>query len=73
MTHGSMERDELWIPATRSELGLPPPPDDHESVYEEYFGDSPVYALIKLLSFHFLAFQAYLSKCTRVAIVKDVH
>lgn len=62
MTHGSLERDELWMPATRSELNLPPPPEDHESIYEEYFSDSPIYGLIKLLSFHFFAFQAYLSK-----------
>lgn len=60
MSHGSMERDELWLPATRAELNLPPEDEAHEGVYEEYFGDSPIYNFFKLLSFHFFAFQAYL-------------
>ncbi|KIP10240.1 hypothetical protein PHLGIDRAFT_28606 [Phlebiopsis gigantea 11061_1 CR5-6] len=58
MYHGSMERDELWIPDTRSGLGIPESHD--EGVLEEYFGDSPMYCMAKLLACHFIAFQAYL-------------
>ena len=64
MYHGSMERDEFWIPDTRSELGIPETHD--ESVIEEYFGDSPIYCLAKLVACHFLAFQVYLSTCVAV-------
>lgn len=61
MTHGCMERDELWMPDTRSYYGLPPEEEAEESDYEEIFGDAPLYTFIKLLAFHFFLFQAYLS------------
>lgn len=59
MNHGSMERDEVYVPKTRSDLGLPKD-DDHTFDYEEYFGDTPIYTLLILVRQQLLAFPAYL-------------
>jgi len=56
-----MERDEVYVPKTRSDLGIPADQGQHID-YEEYFGDTPVYTLIMLLFQQFLAFPAYLSE-----------
>ncbi|KZV69201.1 hypothetical protein PENSPDRAFT_488127 [Peniophora sp. CONT] len=59
--HASMEKDEVYLPATRSELGLPQEPHGHNGVdYDEIFGDTPVYTMLMLLCQQFLAFPAYL-------------
>ena len=55
-----MERDEVYVPKTRSDLGIPNLPS-HEIDWEEYFGDTPIYTLYMLLRQQFLAFPAYLS------------
>ncbi|KAL9713608.1 hypothetical protein Ac2012v2_003219 [Leucoagaricus gongylophorus] len=57
--HASMERDEVYVPKTRSDLGIPVENGQHID-YEDYFGDTPVYTLIMLLCQQFLAFPAYL-------------
>lgn len=57
--HAFMERDEVYVPKTRSDLGIPVENGQHID-YEDYFGDTPVYTLIMLLCQQFLAFPAYL-------------
>lgn len=53
-----MERDELWIPATRSELKIP---EGHHDV-EEYLGDTPIFTLLTLIGQQLIGFPMYLSK-----------
>ncbi|KAF8883956.1 fatty acid desaturase-domain-containing protein [Infundibulicybe gibba] len=56
--HASMERDEVYVPKTRSDLGLPA---HHEGLdYEELLGDTPIYTLYMLIRQQVLAFPAYL-------------
>ncbi|OSX62627.1 hypothetical protein POSPLADRAFT_1140701 [Postia placenta MAD-698-R-SB12] len=57
MNHASMECDEVYIPKTRSDLGIPK--DIRESDYEDYLGDIPIYTLCILLRQQLLAFPAY--------------
>lgn len=58
--HASMERDEVYVPKTRNDLGIP---QNATSIdYEEYFGDTPIFTLFMLLRQQLLAFPAYLSK-----------
>lgn len=54
-----MERDEVYVPKTRSDLGIPLKPNE-EIDWEEYFGDTPVYTLYMLMRQQLLAFPAYL-------------
>ena len=56
-----MERDEVYVPKTRSELGIPREADGHTVDYEDYFGDTPIYTLFMLIRQQVLAFPAYLS------------
>lgn len=56
-----MERDEVYVPKTRADLGIP----DEESRkidYDEIFGDTPLYTLYMLVRQQLLAFPAYLRK-----------
>lgn len=59
--HASMERDEVYVPRTRSELGIPNAPR-HEIDWDEFFGDTPIYTLYMLVRQQLLAFPAYLCK-----------
>jgi hypothetical protein len=56
-----MERDEVYVPKTRSELALPPS-GSPEIDYEEIFDDTPIYTLFMLVRQQLLAFPAYLRK-----------
>lgn len=68
MNHGSMERDETWVPVTRSEMGLPPA---HEKIdYEEYFGDTPLWTLGVLVFRQAIAFPCYLRMCPYLSYVE---
>lgn len=60
--HASMERDEVYVPKTRSDLGIP---KDGEAAfdYEDYLGDTPIYTLFMLVRQQLLAFPAYLREC----------
>ncbi|THU84748.1 linoleoyl phosphatidylcholine delta-12 acetylenase [Dendrothele bispora CBS 962.96] len=63
--HASMERDEVYVPKTREDLGIPDEPSHHDHAhgtidYEEYFGDTPIYTLFMLVRQQLLAFPAYL-------------
>nr|QHB50178.1 delta (12) fatty acid desaturase [Sparassis latifolia] len=39
IAHASMERDQLFVPRTRSDLGIPS--KGQQLDYEDYFGDTP--------------------------------
>ncbi|THH31762.1 hypothetical protein EUX98_g2443 [Antrodiella citrinella] len=54
-----MERDEVYVPKTRSDLGIPEVPN-HEIDWDEYFGDTPIYTFFMLMRQQFIAFPAYL-------------
>ena len=58
-----MERDEVYVPKTRAELGLPPAHAAHAIDYDEILGDTPVYTLLMLVRQQFVAFPAYLRTC----------
>lgn len=56
-----MERDEVYVPKTRSDLGLQK--DGHPDLdYDEILGDTPIYTLYMLIRQQVLAFPAYLCK-----------
>ncbi|KAJ7045130.1 hypothetical protein C8F04DRAFT_941104 [Mycena alexandri] len=57
--HASMERDEVYVPKTRSDLDIPQEVED-ESIYAEILGDTPIYTLFMLIRQQVLAFPAYL-------------
>jgi len=57
--HASMERDEVYVPKTREDLGIPNKPNDQIN-WEEIFGDTPIYTLYMLIRQQVLAFPAYL-------------
>ncbi|KAI0768231.1 linoleoyl phosphatidylcholine delta-12 acetylenase [Trametes elegans] len=57
--HASMERDEVYVPKTRSDLGIPQE-GTRKIDYDEYLGDTPIYTLYMLVRQQVLAFPAYL-------------
>lgn len=54
-----MERDEVYVPKTREDLGIPEK-NNHEIDWDEMFGDTPIYTLYMLIRQQVLAFPAYL-------------
>lgn len=54
-----MERDEVYVPKTREDLGIPEK-QNHEIDWDEIFGDTPAYTLYMLIRQQILAFPAYL-------------
>lgn len=74
-----MERDEVYVPKTRSDLGLPPPPPpghehEHEMDLEELLGDTPLYTLFMLIRQQLLAFPAYLREFSfATSFVSNAH
>ena len=55
-----MDRDEVYIPKTREDLGIP----NHDQIdWDEIFGDTPVYTLYLLIRQQLLGFPAYLRSC----------
>jgi len=57
--HASMERDEVYVPKTRKDLGIPDKPCQQVD-WDEIFGDTPIYTLFLLIRQQLLAFPAYL-------------
>ncbi|KAG5635212.1 hypothetical protein H0H81_012028 [Sphagnurus paluster] len=55
-----MERDEVYVPKTRKDLGIPDEAPGLSTDYEEIFGDTPIYTLFTLIRQQVLAFPAYL-------------
>ncbi|KAJ3552877.1 hypothetical protein NM688_g3921 [Phlebia brevispora] len=58
--HASMERDEVYVPKTREDLGIPEERAGIKIDYDEYFGDTPIYTLFMLVMQQLLAYPAYL-------------
>ncbi|KAI0356911.1 linoleoyl phosphatidylcholine delta-12 acetylenase [Trametes cingulata] len=60
--HASMEKDEVYVPKTRADLGIPHEAEqrDAEIDWDEYFGDTPIYTLYMLVRQQLFAFEAYL-------------
>ena len=63
-----MERDEVYVPKTRSDLGIPQE-HGHKIDYDEYLGDTPIYTLYMLVRQQLLAFPAYLRKFVSLLFV----
>jgi hypothetical protein len=63
-----MERDEVYVPKTRTDLGIPHKPN-HEIEWDELFGDTPIYTLYMLGRQQLLAFPAYLCKDLLVGLL----
>jgi omega-6 fatty acid desaturase (delta-12 desaturase) len=57
-----MERDEVYVPKTREDLGISEGPNE-EIHWDEIFGDTPIYTLYMLIRQQVLAFPAYLREC----------
>ncbi|KAF9517924.1 hypothetical protein BS47DRAFT_1427279 [Hydnum rufescens UP504] len=57
--HASMEKDEVYVPKTRSDLGIPLGKTE-EIDWEHYLGDTPLFTLYMLVRQQVLAFPAYL-------------
>ena len=53
-----MERDETYVPKTRSDLGIPADATSNE--VEHLFEDTPLYTLFMLIRQQIFAFDAYL-------------
>jgi len=63
-----MERDEVYVPKTRTDLGIPQKPN-HEIDWDELFGDTPIYTFYMLMRQQLFAFPAYLRKCLLVRLL----
>lgn len=61
-----MERDEAYVPKTRTDLGIPA--DATPSDLAEFFEDAPLYNMIMLIRQQIFAFDAYLRKPTPVCL-----
>lgn len=61
MNHASIEKDEVYVPKTRTDLGIPAKEEEEGFDWEEHFGDTPMYTLYMLVRQQLLAFEAYLS------------
>ncbi|KAJ7281581.1 delta-12 fatty acid desaturase [Mycena rebaudengoi] len=56
----SIEREENYVPRTRSQYGLPAEPDAHLADYHEIFEDSPIYTLLRILIMQIFGWPIYL-------------
>ncbi|KDQ54173.1 hypothetical protein JAAARDRAFT_182561 [Jaapia argillacea MUCL 33604] len=59
---GSIERDENYVPRTRSDYSLPPVSKSHVADYHEIFEETPIYTLGRMLAMQLFGWHAYL--CT---------
>ena len=58
--HASMEKEEAYVPKTRTDLKIPAAATDHD--FKEILEDTPIYTLFMLIRQQIFAFDAYLSK-----------
>nr|BAL02933.1 delta-12 fatty acid desaturase [Pholiota nameko] len=56
----SIERDENFVPRTRSDYNLPPESSAHISDYHDIFEETPIYTLARMLFMQALGWQYYL-------------
>ena len=59
MNHALMERDEVYVPHTRSDFNIPEETDDGPN-YDEFLGDAPLYTLAMLALQQLFAYPAYI-------------
>ena len=64
-----MERDEVYVPKTREDLGIPEKPN-HEIDWDELLGDTPIYTLFCLIRQQLLAFPAYLREFMSIRLAQ---
>ena len=57
----SVEREENYVPRTRTDYNLPPEPSAHLSDYHEIFEETPIYTLSRMLFMQTIGFQFYLA------------
>ncbi|THH18379.1 hypothetical protein EW146_g2583 [Bondarzewia mesenterica] len=57
---GSIERDENYVPRTRTYFGLPDPSSAHIVHYRDIFEETPLYTLIRMLIMQTFGWQSYL-------------
>jgi len=57
---GSLERDENFVPRTRSDYGLPPENNATPIDYSEAFEDAPIFILARMLFMQLTGWYAYL-------------
>ncbi|KAF8324722.1 fatty acid conjugase [Cantharellus anzutake] len=60
-TTGSMERDENYVPKTRSELKMASGDMMKRADYEEIFGETPIWTLGRMLVMQLMGWQLYLT------------
>ncbi|KAF9012143.1 delta-12 fatty acid desaturase [Hymenopellis radicata] len=56
----SLERDQHYIPPTRSSLNVPPKDMAEKIDYWEILGEAPLYTLIRIIAMQLFGWQAYL-------------
>lgn len=56
----SVERDENYVPRTRSDYSLPPAHSAQLIDYHEIFEETPIYTLLRMLAMQALGWQFYL-------------
>jgi hypothetical protein len=56
-----MERDENYLPKTRSELKMAPEAVMKKADYDELLGETPFYTLVRMAIMQFLGWQLYLT------------
>ena len=56
----SLERDENFVPRTRSDYGLPPEHVAHFSDYHDLFEETPIYTVCRMLFMQLIGWQCYL-------------
>jgi len=66
-----MERDEVYVPKTREDLGIPEKPHG-EIEWNEFFGDTPIYTLYMLIRQQLAGFPAYLRERPIVCLIQAI-
>jgi hypothetical protein len=56
----SIERDENFVPRTRTDYNLPSESSAHLSDYHDVFEETPIYTLLRMLFMQALGWQFYL-------------
>jgi len=56
----SIERDENYVPRTRTDYMLPPASEAHITDYHDIFEETPIYTLFRMLAMQALGWQFYL-------------
>ena len=56
----SIERDENYVPRTRTDYGLPPESTATFSDYHHVFEETPIYTLFRMIFMQLLGWQCYL-------------